>query len=411
MGERALPIAFMKEQQMRSVHPSQSIQDIYGKEFVYNPKLYAQDYQHFSSDLLSLEALTGREVSVVGDVPVVCHEGTVTEPALSLLRKAGLHVPPVLYTYRTDEEYIQVLNHLYEQNKKLIFQYPHPADEVSPDLYWIDPEVLAYLCDKRSIPELVPPEHIPGRRMMSLNQILKEKPGLPIVLKTGDGRPTSGGCGVLLIEEEKQLHEIEETFGDLSHIIVEEYIQYDQNIGIHYVVNKKGEISFLGKSEQIVNKDGCFRGSWITVNVEDKMADIIETGYGVMRKAAEKGYVGVAGFDVLIRDNQYYFIDLNVRFNASTCGLLLCNDIQKKYGKEIVRFCNLEWMKDFERLIPVVEKYMTEEQFVPLSLLDADYFPDENRVSKVIGLVIGHSVEEVENVLEEMTRDGLHPRE
>jgi hypothetical protein len=304
-----------------------------------------------------------------------------------------------------------LLKKLGKQNKKLIFQYPQPTDIVSPDLYWIDPGLLKYLCDKRSIPEIVPPENVPERRKMSLNQILEANPTMPIVLKTGDGRPTSGGSGVLIVEEEKQLHEIDESFGNLSEIIVEECIQYDENISVHYVVNKQGEINFLGKSEQIVDNEGCFRGSWITVDVDDKIADIVATGFEVMKNISEKGYVGVAGFDVLIRGDRYYFIDLNIRFNASTCGLFLYHDLQKKYGKDIVRLCNLEWSNDINRLIPVVENYMSKEQFVPLSLLDASYFPGENQASKVIGLVIGHSVQEVESIMDSMAKEGLHPRE
>lgn len=411
MGARTLQVSSREEEQVRLIRPSQSIEDIYGRRFAYNPKLYAKDYKHFSSDMLNLEALTGRELSVAGDTPVVCHAGAATEPALALLRKAGLHVPSIRYTYRNDKEYIQVLTKLKKKNKKLIFQYPHPADEVSPDLYWVDPEVLAYLCDKRSIPELVPADHIPARRLMSLEQVLEEKPELPIVLKTGDGRPTSGGCGVLFINKEEQLYEIDETFGDLSRLIVEEHIEYDKNISVHYVVNNNGEISFLGKSEQLVNKDGCFRGSWISVDAEDDMAEIIETGYGIMEQAAKKGYVGVAGFDVLIRGGQFYFIDLNVRFNASTCGLLLYNDIKNKYGKEIMRLSTLEWRCDFDSVLPIVEKYMGKEQFVPLSLLDAEYFPGQNQASVVIGLVLGHSPLEAEGILQEMARDGLHLRE
>ncbi|WP_409304031.1 ATP-grasp domain-containing protein [Peribacillus sp. SCS-155] len=411
MAQTARPMAFMREHDSLPIRPSYSLRDVYGKELIYAPKLYARDYKHFSSDVLSLEALTGRELSVLGDLPAVCHAGTVTEPALALLREAGLEVPPVIYTYRNDKEYVEILNMLNQQNKELIFQYPHPVEEVSPDLYWIDPEVLAYLCDKRNIPELVPPENVPGRSMMSIHQILEEKPALPLVLKTGDGRPTSGGCGVLLVEREQQLHELGEDFGDLSRIIVEEFIQYDENISVHFLVDKHGEIRFLGKSEQLVNKDGCFRGSWITTKVDDKISKIVETGYKVMEKVAEKGYVGVAGFDVLVRGDRHYFIDLNVRFNASTCGLLLYDDIEKRYGKDIMRLCNLEWTSDFENLIPVVKKYMANDQFIPLSLLDADYFPGEARINKVVGLVIGHSAGEVESILEEMNNDGLYLRE
>ncbi|WP_299093299.1 ATP-grasp domain-containing protein [uncultured Metabacillus sp.] len=316
-------------------------------------------------------------------------------------------MPPILYTYQTEDEYIDVLKLLSNQNKKMIFQYPHPEEKVSTDQYRVDPKVLAYLCDKRNIPELVPSQHIPKRRMMSLEQILEEKPKLPFVLKTGDGRPTSGGYGVLLINEEQQLDEITESFGDLSSIIVEEYIPYEQNISVHYMVNKEREIEFLGKSEQLVTEDGNFSGSWITTEFDHNIADIIETGYEVMKNIADKGYIGMAGFDVLLYKGQYYFIDLNVRFNASTCGLLLYNDIQKRFATTFMRLCNFNWTSHFDSAIPVVEKFVDKQQFIPLSLLDPGYFPDEEQVTKIIGLVIGKSSEEVEDILGDMARAGF----
>ena len=406
MGEAANKLTFTKDHQMY-FRPAYSIQDIYGEGIIYNPKLFAEDYQHFSGDLLSLNALTGRELSVVGNTPVVCHAACATKSALKLLEKAGLQLPPELYTYQNEEEYIELLKGLSKQNKKMIFQYPHPKDKVSSKLNRVDPGVLAYLCDKRNIPELVPAQHIPKRKMMSLEQILNEKPQLPIVLKTGDGRPTSGGYGVLLINEEKQLEEIDESFGDLSSIIVEEHIPYEQNISIHFIANQKGEIEFIGKSEQLVTDDGSFCGSWITTDYEDNIEDIIKTGYEIMGNIAEKGYVGAAGFDVLLYNGRYYFIDLNVRFNASTCGLLLYNDIYKRFGKKFVRLCNFDWNNSFDQAIPLAEEFVDKGQFIPLSTLDPSYFPNEDQVTKMIGLVIGHSSEEVEDVIENMIRSGF----
>ncbi|MCJ8008456.1 ATP-grasp domain-containing protein [Lederbergia wuyishanensis] len=411
MADMAIPITSRNKKQVSPLRPSISMQNIYGNGFIYNSKIYSEDYQHFSGDILSLEALTGRELTVVGDTPVICHAAAATEPALGLLKKAGLHIPNKLYTYQTDNEYLALLSHLHKNNHTLIFQYPHPNHIVSPDLFWVNQAVLAFLSDKRNIPKLVPAEHVPQRKMMSLKEIIQNKPKLPFVLKTGDGRPTSGGCGVLLVKEEKQLHELGNEFGDLSSLIVEEFIPYDQNVSVHYSVDKHGKISFLGKSEQIVNQNGCFRGSWITIEMEDYMTPIVETGYKIMEKVAEKGYIGVAGFDVLICGEDYYFIDLNIRFNASTCGLFLCKDIYQKYGKKTVRLTNLEWNGEFERLIPIMEKYLLREQFIPLSLLDASYFPLEKKTSKVIGLNIGHSVLEVEKVIKQMERDNLFLRE
>lgn len=410
MGEAAKKLTFTQDHQLY-FRPTYSIQDIYGEDIIYNPKLYAEDYQHYSGDLLSLNALTGRELGVIGDSAVVCHAACATKSALRLLKKAGLQLPPKVYTYRNEEEYIEVLKLLSKQNKKMIFQYPHPKEKVSNELYRVNPKVLAFLCDKRNIPELVPSKHIPKRRMMSLEQILKEKPQLPFVLKTGDGRPTSGGYGVLLVKDEKQLEEIEESFGDLSSIIVEEHIPYEQNISVHYMANKKGEIEFIGKSEQLVTDDGNFCGSWLTTDYEESIADIIKAGYKVMENIVEKGYVGVAGFDVLLYNRQFYFIDLNVRFNASTCGLLLYNDIYNRFGKKFVRLCNFDWNDHYDSAIPMAEIFLDKAQFIPLSLLDPRYFPDENQITKMIGLVIGHSSEEVEDVLEEMNRAGFNLKE
>ncbi|KKI92901.1 hypothetical protein WQ54_06905 [Bacillus sp. SA1-12] len=407
MGEAAKRLTSMEGQRMMNFRPSYSMQDIYGEGIIYNPKLYAEDYQHYSGDLLSLDALTGRELSVVGNTPVVCHAACTTKPALRLLKKAGLKVPPVLYTYQNEDEYIEALKLLSSQNKKMIFQYPHPEGRVSTELYRVDPKVLAYLCDKRNIPELVPAQHIPKRRMMSLEQILEEKPQLPFVLKTGDGRPTSGGYGVLLIKDEKQLEEINDSFGDLTSIIVEELIPYEKNVSVHYMVNKEGEIEFLGKSEQLVTKEGNFCGSWITTEYDHNIADIIETGYEVMKNIADKGYVGVAGFDVLVYEGNYYFIDLNVRFNASTCGLLLYNDIKKRFGTKFMRLCNFNWTENFDQVIPLVEEFVDKQQIIPLSILDPRYFPDEEQVTKIIGLVIGQSSEEVEDFLKDMVKAGF----
>jgi hypothetical protein len=404
-------LAYAKTSIPNTLLPSHTIESLYGQGYVYNPKLFSEDYSHFSSDVLSLEALTGRELSVAGDVPVICHAGTVTEPALRLLRKAGLKVPASLYTYSSEDDYLALLQQLEHLNKKVIFQYPHPTEKVSRELHWVDPDVHAYLCDKRSIPDLVPSGHYPKRKMMSLAEILEEKLQLPLVLKSGDGRPTSGGCGVMLVHDEQQLNSVDEAFCDLSKIIVEEHIEYDENISVHYAVNSDGEIRFLGRSEQIVNEEGCFRGSWISVDIDEKIAPIAETGYWVMKRIADNGYVGVAGFDVLIKGESFYFIDLNVRFNASTCGLLLYRDIQRNYGKSVMRLCNLEWTSSFDDLVPVVEKYMDSGEFVPVGFLDADYVQCGSSTSKVVGLVIAHSAEEAETTLTHMALDGLHPRE
>ncbi|WP_071459615.1 ATP-grasp domain-containing protein [Bacillus massilinigeriensis] len=393
------------------IRPSISMEDIYGGNFIYNPKLYSHNYDHFSSDLLSLEALTGRELGVIGDMPVICHAGVATDESICLMEKAGLAPTPFLYTYRTEEEYKELLTQISQQHQKIIFQYPHPSNIASHAVSWIDPEIQAYLCDKRSIPDLVPPENTPFRKVMSIEEILQSNLEAPFVLKTGDGRPTSGGSGVLLVEDREQLAQIDETFGDLSNIIVEEFIRHEDNISVHYAADYNGNIIFLGISEQLVNKDGCFRGSWVTTDVPAEWKSIVKNGFKVMKNIVKKGYVGMAGFDVLISGSRHYFIDLNVRFNGSTASLLLHDSIVERYGKAKLRFCNLEWEGEFDKLIPLLSKYIDQEQFIPLGLLDADFFPVKSKISKAVGIVLGHSIFDVDTILKNMQRDGLCHKE
>ncbi|WP_046174488.1 ATP-grasp domain-containing protein [Domibacillus indicus] len=406
MGERAWPFHSF----IGMIQPEQSSEDIYGKGYVYSPKLFAHDYEHFGGDLLSLEALTGRELGVAGEMPVICHEGTVTPGAVRLLEKAGLHLPSFRYTYRNDKEYVSILQKLSLQGKKVIFQYPHPPEDAPAPLYWVDPSIIAYLSDKRSIPALVPAEHVPPRRMVSLDELLENTPPMPFILKTGDGRPTSGGCGVLFIERKEQLYNINEDFGDLSTIILEEYIEYERNFGFHYAADQFGNVRFLGKSEQVVNQDNCFRGSWISTEAAP-FERVVEAGLKVMQNIAAAGYTGVAGFDVLIRGDEFYFIDLNVRFNASSCGLMLYETIRGLSNKPSVRLSCLEWYGWFEEGLAVVEKYMDQEQFIPLSLLDAACVEGAEGPSKIIGLVLGRDDQEVEDILNCMEYDQLTQRE
>lgn len=406
MGERALPLHMSVD----LIRPEQSAEELYGKGYVYSPKLYARDYEHFGGDLLSLEALTGRELCVAGEMPVICHTGAVTPGAVHLLEKAGLSIPSTLYTYSSDEEYVSILQKLSLQGKKVIFQYPHPSEDAPDSLYWVDPSVIAYVSDKRSIPALVPPEHVPPRRMVSIEELIADTPPLPFILKTGDGRPTSGGCGVLFIERTEQLHTISEDFGDLSTIILEEYIEYDRNFGFHFAADQHGTVSFLGKSEQVVNDDNCFRGSWISTNAEP-FERVVEAGFQVMQNIVAAGYVGIAGFDVLMRGSDFYFIDLNVRFNASSCGLMIYKSVEDVYKKPVIRLSCLEWEGDFGEGLSVVDAYLSQNQFIPLSLLDASYVARKTGPSKIIGLVIGHSEEEVESILLSMEKDRLTQRE
>lgn len=406
MAEQAWPMDSINA----FIQPEQTAENIYGAGFVYSPKLYARDYSHFDDDVLMLEALTGRELPVVGEMPVICHEGVVTPPALRLYEKAGLHIPSKRYTYRTDTEYVALLKRFTLQEMNVIFQYPHPTKDVPASLYHVKPDVMTYVNDKRNIPALVPKEHVPYRKMVSLEELKADLPPLPFILKTGDGSITAGGCGVLFIEEEAQLNDIKKEFGDVSSIIFEEYIDCDDSSGYHYVVDQRGDIQFLGKSKQVLNQNNCFRGSWLDKEAKG-FERVVEAGRRVMENIAAAGYTGIAGFDVLTRGDEFYFVDLNVRVNGSTSSLLLHDSVTAQWGHSVARLSCLEWSGDFEEGMRALESFVDRKRFLPLCLLDASLVEgDHSGASKITGIVLGDSEEDVEQVLAFMKQKGIRDR-
>lgn len=395
---------------LKEIKPVFTLDQIYGTDLIYNPRPSIEDHGHFADDPVVNETLTGRELSILGEMPVVCRDAVCTTPALNILEKTGLKIPPIRYTYRNTEEYLQLLQLFREKDQRVVMQYPHPKKEVPEDLYWVKPDVIEYVNDKNKIDELVPSDYVPERKTISYKQMKEEIDNkeltAPVVLKTGDGEPTAGGFGVKICTTEEDMLEAIEFFKQTPEIIVEQHIDYHSNICVQYACNTKGEITYLGNTEQIVSEGGNHKGSWVNVTA-DMMDAATEAGKEIMKNAYEKGYVGIAGFDVVFTDTHFYFIDLNFRMNASTGALLLSESIYHTFGKDEIRLNSWTSNLEFDDMLELLEKYIEKEWIIPLSIFDPRYVPFETDGARVTGLIIADSKDEINSMLEEMAQDGL----
>lgn len=397
---------------LSELKPSISIAEIYGDNLIYNPRPSLDEHGHFAENPVINEIITGREISIMGNTPIICCEAVATAPAVDCLEKAGLLIPPVRYTYRSEEEYLKLLKHFTEQNQKLIIQHPHPEHQVPASLYWIDPAIPRFLNDKKNVDKLVPEEYCLARSTLSYEkmaeQISDNSLTSPVVLKTGDGEPTAGGFGVKICKTSQDIEDALEFFSEVDEVIAEQYVNYNSNICIQFAAAADGEITYLGNSEQIVTKDGNHKGSWLNVDHE-KLPAAVSVGKKIMKDAQEKGYVGVAGFDVIFDEENFYFIDLNFRLNASTGGLLLFESITRQYGIDNpeVRLYSFSFEKKFDELISLLEYSVEKRLFTPLSIFNLEHSDYKNRDYRVTGLIIGTSRDEVSAKIIRLQNEGI----
>ncbi|GGE18632.1 ATP-grasp domain-containing protein [Marinithermofilum abyssi] len=382
-----------------------TLKEIYGPGHIFNPRTSFQQLGWFPEDHASIDFMTGRELVVAGDMPVLCSQAVTTDVVINLLKEAGLEPASERYVYSTAGEYREILRNLSKGNEKVVLQFPHPAGELNEKSYSIQPELLAYLNNKASIDQLVPEENRPFRSVITR---LSEIPHpLPIVIKVATGQPASGGVGVVICRTEEDLRYACQLFKDAESVVVEEFLPIVRNYCVQFVVTAKGKILYIGSSEQIVDERGRYMGNWI--DHREVPEEVILTGRKIIERAKVLGYVGVAGFDIVItQEGDCYVLDLNFRLNGSSAALLLRDRIEEVYGAK--RMClHFFWniQCDFDRLIRVVRQKMEEGRLIPLSIYDPNASPYRDAPGYLSGLLLGDSRKDVDHLNEQLIQEGI----
>jgi len=105
-------------------HPKLTLSDIYNNDVVYtarpsyvsNPWLNPEEHQS--------NFLTGRELIIADQIPVIVHEANVTDKLKILFDTIGKTMPTNIYTFYDQQSYEQTINKLAKQDRKRIyFQY------------------------------------------------------------------------------------------------------------------------------------------------------------------------------------------------------------------------------------------------------------------------------------------------
>jgi hypothetical protein len=285
-----------------------------------------------------------------------------------------------------------------------------PFDHLLPHKHAVNPDTHYRLLSKATLSELG--VSCPSYQTYRLNQIrLGQLPlpaQFPYLIKTSHGL---SGEGTYIIRSTSDLNYCLEELKKylkidlLETIIVSEFVKHEvNNYCVQFYVNKAGEITLIGVTQQLVSPEGNYLGGWIDYTNDLSQFHQMITAVGGY--AHQQGYFGVIGFDVLEnRDGQLYSIDANFRINGST-PLCLQRHPLLKLNKTIAKYSGDYRMEGtLDTILTCLKPQLDRKDFLILSALEKVKYG--KIYTEIYGIVTGETLEEMQQIEQKLNRQGL----
>ena len=367
--------------------PKLTLSDLYQDNVVYTSRPSYISNPWLKPDEHQSNFLTGRELLIANQFPVIVHEASVTDKLEKLFEEVGKRIPPSIYKFSDQQTYESLIKKLaHEVGKKIYFQYIHDEDVLEKSYYALNKDVFVALNNKARIPEWTNGKYLPQREIIPIEQFDEaiEHWNYPFVIKPGDDLPTAGGYGVMICYNNQDLAKAKKRIKDATEateqLIIEQKIEAVQNYCVQFAYSEDIGIQYLGTARQLTNEYGFYNGN---ENVEDVPQHVIDAGREIMSIGVSLGFFGVAGFDLLLDEhNDVYAIDLNFRQNGSTSVLLLADELTNGYHKFYSYFSD----GNNDHFFNTILKYVKKGVLYPLSYYDGDWY-GVNKVNSRFGCI------------------------
>ena len=370
--------------------------DIYGKDFVFSPRVSPRACNWFPKDEAFLDISAGEALTVMGDMAVLCSNAVSTPEALRLLHDAGFSFPQTLHHYQGSADYLLQLRSLGGKGMKIALYHVHHRLDLVDQSCWIDPAVLSFLNNKANYAKFVDASHLARRAVFpsaSSAKILSHI-GLPIVFKAATGESTGAGADIFICKTPEDLSSAEGFFGN-SPIVAEEFLKISRNLCLNFSVNNEGHITYIGSAEQISNDKGKHRGSWIDKQSEAP-EEAVEIGLRIVRAGYEHGYYGCVGIDVAVtEDGRIIISGLNFRVTGPTAALMLSKNIERVLGKGVLHLRRFQGKTNYHEMLKSTYKALEEDILLPLCSYDPGAAGNSKGMPQLTALILGNNREEV----------------
>ena len=390
------------------MRPTISLKDVFGA-VVYCPRPSSSACRWIPPGNPFLNSLTGGQLVLAGETAVLCSRGVSTPAALQLLADGGFSPPLNLHRFKTAEEHLEHMRILAQSDRPIVLNHFHPPDELDPDCCWISPDLLNYLNNKANLPELVPMENIPPRRVYTAEELKKDllRVKLPVVLKAAVDETSGGGADVRVCLNAYQLKRALGRFSNTGQIIVESFLDMAANYCLNYAIMPDGNAMFLGGAEQVIDKRRIYRGNWIEAQPSLPPA-ALDLGAKIAARGAALGYYGLLGIDIaVLPDELVVAYDLNYRANGSTVALVFSDSIFCRTGASVMRLRSWTGQAGYKPLLKAAYRALHSGFFLPLWSYDPSADGYMNSPARIGGLILGNTRQEIQAFESEIAAMGL----
>jgi len=335
----------------------------------------------------------------------------VPRAALSPRVHHALHsyLPPIPHAaapYFDHAEYLERTNAAIEAGSTIALTYPVPGNEIPASRCYVDPSLLGELGDKSLLAEWVG-SAAPPRDVVPIDDLVaRAGPRLPVAVKVVSSEPAAGGRGVRWCRTPDELEMAQRAMASCHRVVVENWIACARTECLNYLVASDGSIRYLGTARQILS-GVRFHGSVADGAAPNRKA--VDTGIGVMRRAAERGYVGLAGIDCGTQpDGRFCFFDLNCRINGSTPLILLRDSMLDVLGPHEALLASWVSIETFDRFVDAVRSAADRGWLLPLVIFDPDASPWEAPFM-LQAILVGNDEREISDRARRLSGSGLIP--
>lgn len=356
----------------------------------------------------ALDKITGVGPGLSGDMPVICHQAVATPAIQDLYLAAGLPFTNHLMTYTSLQQATALAREQHTAGARLVGFYPPPADWGCEDALLVSTADYGWLNNKLNMPSLVDEDYLPARRLVdeqtNLAQLVSTL-GLPLFAKAAIIGASGAGQDVAWCDNPQQLQDgcraLAERGHNLAGVFVEQAIEVERCWCLGLAITKQDSI-YLGAALQLFDMPAQQIGSLVDAAVAPP-ATVIELARLIADRARQRGYLGLAGFDIAVdRQGKLYVFDLNFRVNSSTAQLLIHEAVEQAHGQCVSKSWQQHSNMPFAELVKKLQPFLRQGQLIPVRLFDAQVYeqhhPGSKAVSTVTGILLAGSVAELEQL-------------
>lgn len=317
------------------------------------------------------EGMSGALMAIAGQLPILVHEAASSAALITAMRDAGIKVPEVIHRYLDREDYLARLELLQDAGGCAWFTFPVPSSMGGRGPEVVTPRCLALLNDRGAASRLVPAVNLPPRRLIeghdavaaAMRDLRKGD-----VVKLADAPASSGGRHVVIVRAGRHARRARANFAKAEAVVIERIVAHTRNLCAQVAVSSDGGVAWLGASDQVTSVGGVYLGNRIGAPIPESVRELaLEIG----RRGAAEGFVGVAGFDILVSSqDEPVAVDLNFRPNGSTPLLLLHGELGPARGLPFAELVFVHWNGSSDTGLAALHGAITAGWLLPTALFD-----------------------------------------